>query len=200
MASRVALVVLVLVALGPIDTARAELYRWTDADGIGHYTSDPESIPPSVRGSVKVSLPPRAPDASADAAVRATTQPPAQTVIPFSPGGPIIVSGALNGQAVRLLVDTGADRTIISPAALLRAGLGDLMGAPVQVIGVGGRITATEVVVPALDIAGTRLGNFTIIVHDSSVSNADGLLGRDVLDAFTLTVDAAQGRAIIVPR
>jgi hypothetical protein len=30
--------------------------------------------------------------------------------------------------------------------------------------------------------------------------SADGLLGRDVLDAFTLTVDAATQRAILLPR
>jgi len=54
--------------------------------------------------------------------------------------------------------------------------------------------------VATLDLAGSRIGNFPVIVHDAGVGNADGLLGRDVLDAFTLTVDAAGGRATIVPR
>ena len=123
-----------------------------------------------------------------------------QTVVSFTPGSPIIVPVALNGVAVRLVVDTGADRTIISTAAASRAGLGVPQGAPVQISGVTGSAQASPVVVPTLDLAGARLGNFTVFVLDSTIPNADGLLGRDVLDAFTLTVDPAQGRASIVPR
>jgi hypothetical protein len=38
------------------------------------------------------------------------------------------------------------------------------------------------------------------VVHALPGQSADGLLGRDVLDAFTVTVDAASQRATLVPR
>jgi hypothetical protein len=39
-----------------------------------------------------------------------------------------------------------------------------------------------------------------VIVLDTPTEQLDGLLGRDVLDSFTLTVDSAAGRATLVPR
>jgi hypothetical protein len=186
------LAALLLVLAVPLPS-RAELYRWTDGDGIAHYTADLASIPAEFRASATMTFPPHAPDAPA----RPTVEP---TVIPFTPGGAIIVPALLNGVAVRLLVDTGADRTVIAPAVAARAGVGETPGRSVQIVGVTGRATAMEGTVSTLDIAGTRLGNFSVIVHEPRLANADGLLGRDILDAFTLTVDAGQGRAIIVPR
>ena len=58
--------------------------------------------------------------------------------------------------------------------------------------------------VPQLDVAGARIGPLAVIVHalfaDGRSVAADGLLGRDVLDAFTLTVDPVAGRATLTPR
>jgi hypothetical protein len=39
-----------------------------------------------------------------------------------------------------------------------------------------------------------------VVVLEAPVGGADGLLGRDVLDFFTLTVDSTAGRAILTPR
>lgn len=188
------IMVVLLLVLGGSELAFAELYHWTDENGISHYTSDLESIPPNLRASATMSLSPRSPDGPPQ---RPAADP---TVVPYAAGGPLIVTAALNGVSVRLLVDTGADRTIISTAAAARAGLTGVLGAPVHLTGIGGRVTGVAVVVAALDLAGSRIGNFPVIVHDAAIRNADGLLGRDVLDAFTLTVDAAGGRATIVPR
>ena len=60
--------------------------------------------------------------------------------------------------------------------------------------------SAVLVSVPRLDLAGTRVGPVAVVVHALPGQSADGLLGRDVLDAFTVTVDAASQRAILVPR
>jgi len=58
--------------------------------------------------------------------------------------------------------------------------------------------------VPLLDVAGARIGPLAVIVHALPAAGRfeaiDGLLGRDALDAFTLTVDAASGRATLTPR
>jgi hypothetical protein len=72
--------------------------------------------------------------------------------------------------------------------------------------------TATLVTVPMLDVAGARIGPLAVIVlalpptlramrvegaGEVSTGGVDGLLGRDVLDAFTLSVDTASGRATL---
>jgi len=61
------------------------------------------------------------------------------------------------------------------------------------------------VTVPLLDVAGARIGPIVVVAHAlpstfRGPEGVDGLLGRDVLDAFTLSVDTASGRATLTPR
>jgi predicted aspartyl protease len=123
----------------------------------------------------------------------------AGVTIPYT-GGPLIVSALLNGTPLTLLVDTGADRTLISPTAMARAGFDLRQGTPVNIRGVTGDAVATLVSVPRLDVAGARVGPVAVVVHPLAGQSVDGLLGRDVLDAFTVTVDAASQRATLTPR
>jgi hypothetical protein len=184
--------------------ALAELYKWTDAAGVVYYTSDLASIPPAFRDSATpISTPqarPAQPAKSEPAALRVT------------PGAPITAEARLNGVPLTLIVDTGADRTVIAPEVLERAGLGGQGGRLVQVVGITGVSTATLVTVPMLDVAGARIGPLAVIAlalpptlramrvegaSEVSTGGVDGLLGRDVLDAFTLSVDTASGRATL---
>jgi hypothetical protein len=127
---------------------------------------------------------------------------PAATTVQFSPGEPIVVAAHLNGVRLALLLDTGADRTLVTPDAILRAGYGTLMAqaGAVAIIGVTGAASAPQVTVPSLDVAGARVGPLSLLVHDAGLTGIDGLLGRDVLDAFTVTIDAAAGHATLTPR
>jgi len=161
-----------------------------------HYTADLDAIPPAYRDAAELLSAPQprpAPPAG-----------PEPTELRVSPGAPITVAARLNGVPLTLVVDTGADRTVLSPSVIERAGLAGGSGRPTQIVGATGVTTATLVTVPLLDIAGARIGPLTVIVHAlPSVGRAepvDGLLGRDALDAFTLTVDAASGRATLTPR
>ena len=176
--------------------AAAQLYRWTDGEGTVHYTADPDTIPPAFRDAAELLSAPQP---------RPTPTPGGEpTELRMSPGAPITVVARLNGVPLTLVVDTGADRTVLSPSAIERAGLDDQSRRPTQIVGATGMTTATLVTVPLLDVAGARIGPLTVIVHAlPSVDRAepvDGLLGRDALDAFTLTVDAASGRATLTPR
>ena len=181
-----------IVALGAAPAA-AQLYRWTDAEGIVYYTTDLATIPARYRESVTdIGSPTPGPIEAAPAAARGV-------VIAYT-GGPLIVDASLTGVPLRLLVDTGADRTLISPAAMARAGFDVARGTSMVIRGVTGNATATMVVVPRLDVAGTRAGPLGVIAHALAVEGVDGLLGRDVLDAFTVTVDAPNGRALLTPR
>ena len=59
----------------------------------------------------------------------------------------------------------GADRTLISPEAMSRAGFDASRGTPVQIRGVTGDAQAVLVSVPRLDLAGTQVGPVAVIVH-----------------------------------
>jgi aspartyl protease/uncharacterized protein DUF4124 len=176
--------------------AAAELYRWTDVDGTTHYTTDLDGIPPGQRASaVAVGAPAPGSETAAPAAAQ-----PRGAVIEFVPGAPMIIDAFMNGVPLRLIVDTGADRTVISEAALARAGFVAAAASPaVRIVGVTGSAVVNVVTVPMLDVAGARVGPLPVLAH-TIPAGADGLLGRDVLDAFTLTVDVAANRATLVPR
>jgi hypothetical protein len=176
--------------------AFAQLYRWEDSRGTVYYTTDLATIPPAYRAGARdigapTPGPQQAPPPTPPAAVG--------VVIPYT-GGPLVVDAWLNGVPLRLVVDTGADRTLISPAAMARAGIDVTGGAAVHIRGVTGDAVAALVSVPRLDVAGTRVGPVAIVVHPLPGQSVDGLLGRDVLDAFTVTVDAASQRATLIPR
>ena len=192
-------VVLVLSAAAPVF---AQLYTWTDENGVVHYTADPYTVPRQFRsGDVAPTPAPRSNDAWSAWGKPAVTAPPAGAVVQFAPGAPIVVAARLNGVPVTLLLDTGADRTLVSPAAIARAGYaGDAAASEIRILGVTGSSMATLVTVPLLDVAGARIGPLPLIVYDAGLGSVDGLLGRDVLDAFTVTIDAAAGRAMLVPR
>jgi hypothetical protein len=189
---RAALVALLVVA-APAPAAAA-LYRWTTADGTVHYTSDLAAIPEARRAAaVELGHP------TARPAPPPPLPPPPGAVVPFVRGAAVIVDARLNGVALRLLLDTGADRTVLTPVALARAGVAD-PGTPVRITGVTGSAGATLVPVPALEVAGVRVGPIAVIAHAVPGEAVDGLLGRDVLDAFTVTFDAAGGRVTLTPR
>ena len=189
--------------------AAAELYRWTDAEGTVHYTAELAAIPPAFRdGATLLSTPQARPALPSD--------PSAPVTLRVTPGAPITVEVRLNGVPLTLIVDTGADRTVISPEAIERAGFAGQAGRTVQVVGVTGSATAMLVTLPLLDVAGARIGPLPVIVYALPVTfrapgsseggggtpsgTVDGLLGRDVLDAFTLSVDAASDRATLTLR
>ena len=192
--SVILLAALALAAFAP--PAVAELYQWTDASGVRYYTSDPDSIPEMYRPSARDIGSPR-PREALPVETRRDADP---GVMPFRSGAPIVAAVEINGAALRLIVDTGADRTMISPAAVERAGLSATGGRPVQILGVTGSAVGSELVVPQMDVAGARVGPLRVVVHEGTAGRADGLLGRDVLDFFTLTVDSTAGRAILKPR
>ncbi|SRR6266851_5333828 len=193
---------LIVAVAGP---AAAQIYTWTDENGVVHYTADPWSIPAEHRPA---DLPPPSPMAPRPAQGWESWGAPAPrvslgTTVEFTPGEPIVINARLNGVPMALLLDTGADRTLLSPAAVERAGYGRMIvpgGSSVRILGVTGSAVASVVTVPLLDVAGARLGPLSLLVHDAGLGTLDGLLGRDVLDAFTVTIDTAGGRATLTPR
>jgi aspartyl protease/uncharacterized protein DUF4124 len=168
--------------------AAAQVYHWTDSDGVSYYTTDPTRIPKQYRDNVRL----------LDSSPReAEATPPEVGTILFTGGSPILAEAHLNGVPLKLMVDTGADRTVISPSALARAGVELNRGRRVRIIGATGPAEALEVIVPRLDLASAQIGPLPVIMHEIALPGFDGLLGRDVLDGFVVTIDARRGRATL---
>ena len=194
--TRIGIAIALLATAVLTTSAAADLYQWTDGAGVRHYTSDPTTIPETYRESARDMGSPRVREAPAGETRRAVDP----GVMRFTSGAPVVAPVLVNGVALRLMVDTGADRTVISPAAAARTGLAVDTGRSVRVLGVTGGATANEMVVTHMEVAGARVGPLRVIVLDTPADSLDGLLGRDVLDFFTLTVDGSAGRATLTPR
>jgi hypothetical protein len=193
--------VLLATILAP-GRAAAILYRWTDDNGVIHYTAEIQTVPVARRNRVREIQTPQPrggpPPGEEQQTAAADTGSP-NTVVKITPGAPIVLPARLNGVPLTLAIDTGADRTVLSPTAMARAGL-PVSGPEITITGVTGATTALLGTVPLLDIAGTRVGPLSVVVHDAGLQGTDGLLGRDVLDAFTLTLDGGRGQATVTPR
>jgi hypothetical protein len=124
------------------------------------------------------------------------------TVIDFRPGQPIYVQVRLNNtESTRLILDTGADRTVIAPRALRAAGVADRHAVT------SGRIqsaTGTADVqayrVDSIQVGTARVDRLLVLSHDINLPESDGLLGRDFLEHFKVTIDSRAGTVTLTPR
>jgi predicted aspartyl protease len=120
--------------------------------------------------------------------------------VPFVVGTPIVVEARINGAGpVALVLDTGADRTMVAPAALARLGIGLPGTYGAEVRGVTGTTRADVLWIESLDVAGARAGPLPIVAHDADIPLADGLLGRDFLSLFSVTIDPRTGTVRLEP-
>ena len=183
-----------MLAIGALVTsAGAQVYHWVDDQEVVHYTTGIESVPERYRAAARAlavsSVEPPPPGSPATA--RAGT-----TSISFVAGAPIFVAAQINGAGpVTLILDTGADRSMVAPAALARLGIGTPNTYGAEIRGVTGATRADVVWIESLDVGGVRAGPLAIVAHDAGLSQADGLLGRDFLSLFSVTIDT---RASIV--
>ena len=202
----VSLGIIVAASLLLPSPAPAQVYRWEDQEGTVHFTNAPDRVPESHRPEIgplpdPVASPGEPPEPAAHreepiAVARALTR------IPFSPGTPIIVSARIGeaGVPVHLILDTGADRTVVAPQALWRLGISTLNAPRAVIQGVTGSGQAEVVQVSSVQVGEARVGPLHIVAHDADLKQADGLLGRDFLEHFTVTIDAREQTVTLSPR
>ncbi len=122
--------------------------------------------------------------------------------IRYTPGRPIIATVKLNGRTTaRLILDTGADGSMVKPALLSAAGV-DLSrpSARGKATGVTGKIEVSYFAVD-FEVAGHRARVPRVAAFNThEYGFADGLLGRDFLDQFSVAMDPAAGTVTLVPR
>jgi len=179
--------------------ARAEIYRYTDEQGHSYYVDGLENVPERFRGVATPigmrNLPPSS--APVESAAK-----PAGTVIKYTPGRRIVVDVKINGGfTAKLLLDTGADRTMISPRTLQAAGVA--ITRPVatgQITGATGTDRIDFVVVESLEVGEARVGRMPVGSYELAGDGGEGLLGRDFLDQFKVTMDAAAGEVHLTPK
>jgi hypothetical protein len=217
--TRLVLVLAGLVLLGPVPAA-AEIYRYTDATGSSHYVEGLEGVPQEYRAraapvglrNAPAGAPTPAPGGPGAALGRpgsapggAASAPGASkaggTTIKYTPGQRIMVDVKINGSAnANLLLDTGADRTMINPRVLVSAGAS--ISRPVgttRVTGVAGSDEVSFVVIDSLEVGEARVGRMQVASYDVAGAG-DGLLGRDFLDRFSVNIDSAAGVVTLSPK
>jgi predicted aspartyl protease len=198
LAGRAILVGLVLVA-GATAPAAAQFYRWTDEHGNAHFADGIDNVPERYRRqAVPLGL------RNAPAAVVAPGPPPSETVIRFTPGRHIFVDARVNGStSARLILDTGAGNTLISPRVLAAAGVSltrDTRTGRTRGIAKDAEVDVTQVVVESLEVGEARVGQLVVSAYDMEMPDADGLLGQDFLARFNVSIDPAQGIVKLVPK
>ncbi len=179
----------------------AQVYRWVDPGGTLHFTNAPDRVPESYRSQVgPLPAPVDSPAVPREEPPVAATQ--ILTRIPFAPGAPILVNARIGDAAspVSLILDTGADRTIISPQALWRIGISTLNAPRAMIKGVTGSGQAGVVQVTSVQVGEARVGPLPVIAHDADLKQAEGLLGRDFLEHFRVTIDARDQIVTLAPK
>jgi predicted aspartyl protease len=210
----VALMLTLLFSLLP-SPATAEIFKYTDERGTNHYVEGLESVPQQYRAravplgmtnNTLTAPPPGAADPSKPGAPATeprsgNTSEKGGASIRYAPGKPIMVNATVNGSTpAQLLLDTGADKTMINPRVLLAAGapLSRPVGSA-MVTGVAGSQEMHFVTINSLEVAGATVGRLTVAAHQVEGA-ADGLLGRDFLDHFSVHIDSAKGIVTLTPK
>jgi len=112
------------------------------------------------------------------------------------------VAMTLDGGAATFLLDTGAERTVVSTEAAHRLGLAAHYTTNSPLAGLGGAVPTGEVHPSHVTLGGTDLSGFFALVAQLVLPKlhgqpADGLLGGDVLDGFDLDIDLIDQRLFL---
>jgi predicted aspartyl protease len=189
-------VLLLVLAVWP-SVALAQIYRWMDERGTPHYVEGIDNVPAQFRATAEpLSMRnSRAPAAQTPGAAAATGS--AGTEIKFVPGKHIVVEARINdGRPVKLILDTGAAGTLISPRALAAAGVSLTRGvrnARTRGVARDTEVEVQQVAVESLAVGEARVANLVVSSYEMDMPDAEGLLGQDFLGNFNVSIDAGSG-------
>ena len=193
---------LLLLALAP---AYAEIYKWVDRDGRVHFSDTIAGIPPEYRDRIEEKASLTSTSRSDPAPQRVTPErlsiapaPPSYTVPLRRDGNAMLVEALVSGTVrTRLLLDTGAEFTVLSTAARrLALNLGSAAVIPLR--SASGVFFAPMIKVQSIAVGDATAYDVEVIVHDAT-PGLDGLLGMSFLDNFLVTISTSDERLILTP-
>jgi predicted aspartyl protease len=113
-----------------------------------------------------------------------------------------MVTAKINGGGTtQLILDTGAQGTVISPTALAALGVSYRGAMRGSIKGVTGDANVLAVRVDSIEVEGARVGPLMVVAHDAGLGGGrDGLLGRDFLDHFVVTIDSSARVVTLTPK
>ena len=189
---------LILISILIPGLASAEIYYWVDDQGIQYYTTRLESIPEPYRFNAQLLSLPTSPPAPPE--LQLSPSQKGFTKISFKPGLPVLINAKVNGAGpITLILDTGADRTLVRSSTLLKLGI-SIENAPRAVVkGVTGMSYVDALWVNSVEVGEAKVGPLLILALDADLKGADGLLGRDFLANFNVTIDSKEGIVILTP-
>ncbi len=108
----------------------------------------------------------------------ATCQMQELAELPVDVGGDVTVQAQVNGQPVRMIVDTGSAGTLLSTPAASRLGLALRKFFGVEMYGVGGKSAAASATIKEFKVGNLTDRNFDMLVTgDHDLGAAQGVLG-----------------------
>ena len=181
----------------------AALYRWFDAQGQVHYSTTPPTVAVDNLEIKQGSAwqPYRAQEGAPTPRERSVQTPEYQSQATYSEipyrkqQNVILVQATLNSKhTANFMIDTGATYTIISTAVAESLGLRTNPEASLITL----QAASGEINVPLVNIDTIRLGDTTVpnvmaAIHTiESSSDLSGVIGLNLLNRFTMTVDASR--------
>jgi clan AA aspartic protease (TIGR02281 family) len=199
-----------LASLACAAPAAAEIYKWVDADGKLHFTTDLSQVPPSQRGRseaeakqrevtdpVQRHATPTAPPARR-APSHAGDEPKTYTVRIPKAGTALPVMVRLNDRIdAPFIIDTGASDVLLPRAFADRLGIVAGPGAVTkQYQTANGLIEAPVVTLDSVSLGGARAENVAASITDTM---SHGLLGLSYFNQFRYEIDSARGVVRLTP-
>ncbi len=124
--------------------------------------------------------------------------------IPLERGeGHVYVQTLIAGRPARLVLDTGAEVSLLTEGATQRLGLIAAKLPPHRIGGIGGHRTAATLIPAPVEAGGSRLGPWpfleTDLGHGRPWLPADGILGADFLAPYDYALDLSRNRLELSP-
>ena len=195
--------VILLLALDP---AYTEIYKWVDRDGSVHFSDTLAGIPPEYRGRIEERMGLTSTARSDPAPQRVTPErhsiapaPPSYAVPLRRDGNAMLVEALVGGTLrTRLLLDTGAEFTVLSTAAARRLALNLGNAAVIPLRSASGVFFAPMIKVQSIAVGDAAAYDVEVVVHDAT-PGLDGLLGMSFLDNFLVTISISDEKLVLTP-
>ncbi len=197
---RVALGALLCLIVSAFPAAAQSMYRWVDENGDAHISSRIEDIPERFQKTARpISHPDAAPHESC---ASLPSDPKGGARVSFSlEQDHMVVNACVNGRGpIRLMVDTGAPPTLISPRLLEQFGVNLKNSKVVPVPGLTGTGVGRLITVRSLQVGGAKRGPIEVIAFEMGGRSYDGILGQNFMKFYLLDVDNQRGVLTLRPR